>query len=420
MTMHPRSGEWGRRSIGRRKFLRDSAATAVAMSSFGVLLSACGSNGSPRRASSIQVASPENPVALDLFDDNPAIDSGLEPEAGPLKLFNWSEYIWPRVVKDFEKEYGVEVEITTFYNMSEAISKLRAGGIDFDVFFPTIDVLPKLVAAKLLQPVNHDYLPNLDANVWPELTSPFYDRNSRYTVPYTVYTTGIGYSADAVSEDVGSLENPYDIFWDSQYAGKVGIYDDYREAMSMVMLRNGHTDINSGDPEVLEVTKNDLLAHSDSVRVKTTIDGAYVGLPEGKFVLHQAWSGDMVAAPFYMPKGGDPSVLRYWTPPDGKGSVGNDLLSIPSTATNPVLAHHFLNFMLDNDVAIKNFSWVGYQPPLTAMDPNRLITDEYVLETLKPAIVRPENFRKGYRQLALPPDVDSLWQGVWSEFRGGA
>jgi spermidine/putrescine transport system substrate-binding protein len=121
-----------------------------------------------------------------------------------------------------------------------------------------------------------------------------------------------------------------------------------------------------------------------------------------------------------MPKGGDPEVLRYWAPSDGKGSVGNDLMAIPKAASNPVLAHHFLNFMLDNDVAIKNFSWVGYQPPLTAMDPDRLVSDGYVLETLEPAIVRPENFRNGYRQLALRPDVDSLWQSVWSQFKAGA
>jgi spermidine/putrescine transport system substrate-binding protein len=268
MTRQARSGGWGRRSIGRRQFLRESAATAAAMSSLGVLLAACGNDGSSRTISAIEVAGPENPVTLDLFDDNPAVESGLEPEAGPLKLFNWSEYIWPRVVKDFQEEYGVEVEITTFYNMSEAISKLRAGGLDFDVFFPTIDVVPKLVAAKLLQPLNRDYLPNLDANVWPELTNPFYDRKSQYTVPYTVYTTGIGYSTDLVSEDLGALENPYDVLWDSNYAGKVGIYDDYREAMSMVILRNGHTDINSGNPEILEETKNDLLSLSDAVRVK--------------------------------------------------------------------------------------------------------------------------------------------------------
>ena len=45
---------------------------------------------------------------------------------------------------------------------------------------------------KLLQPVTFSYIPNLEANIWPQLTSPFYDVGSRYTVPYVIYTTGIG------------------------------------------------------------------------------------------------------------------------------------------------------------------------------------------------------------------------------------
>jgi len=421
MPTHRRSGGWGRRSIDRRQFLKETAGTAVAVSSLGALMAACGNDGSPSRSvAAIEVASPENPVTLDLFDDNPSIDSGLEPEAGPLRIFNWSEYIWLRVVKDFEEEFGVEVEITTFQNMSEGVAKLRAGGTDFDVFFPTIDQVPKLVAAKLLQPLNLSYVPNLKANVWPDLVDPFYDQGSRYTVPYTTYTTGVAYRTDMVSEDVGSRTNPYDIFWDSQYSGKVGIYDDYREVMSMIMLRNGHTDINTGDPEILEETKQDLLSLIDDVRVKTTIDGAYSGLPEGKFAVHQAWSGDMIASPFYMPRGEDPSVLRYWTPPDGRGSVGNDLISIPRSSQNPVLAHLFLNYMLDNDVAFKNFSWNGYQPPITAMDPATLVSDGYVLETLESAIVLPQNVSRGYRQLALLPEVDARWQSIWSEFKAGA
>jgi spermidine/putrescine-binding protein len=32
--------------------------------------------------------------------------------------------------------------------------------------------------------------------VWSSLQSPWYDQESRYTVPYTVYTTGIGWRAD--------------------------------------------------------------------------------------------------------------------------------------------------------------------------------------------------------------------------------
>ena len=155
-------------------------------------------------------------------------------------LYNWEQYIWKQVVREFGKKYGVEVKVETFYNMEQAIQKFQTGEVDFDVFFPTIDYLPKLVAAKMIQPLNHDYIPKL-TNVWPELQDPYYDKGSQYSVPYTIYTTGMAWRTDIVPvepEELAASSNPYEIFWNADYAGKVGIYDAYREALSLGMYRD--------------------------------------------------------------------------------------------------------------------------------------------------------------------------------------
>ena len=34
------------------------------------------------------------------------------------------------------------------------------------------------------------------------------------------------------------MSNPYEIYWNADYAGKVGIYDVYREALSLGMYRD--------------------------------------------------------------------------------------------------------------------------------------------------------------------------------------
>jgi spermidine/putrescine transport system substrate-binding protein len=415
---HPRERSIWHSAIDRRTFLRRSAAGAAALSGAG-LLAACG-GGSETRSPGLQLASPQNPATLPLFDDNPAIDSGLEPEKGPLKVYNWDQYIWPKVLKDFAEEYNVDYELSTFYNMSEAVAKLRTGQVQFDVFFPTADPTPKLVAAKLLQPLNHSYLPNLKKNIWPELADPWYDKGSRYTVPYTVYTTGIAWRTDLVDEDVAALENPYDIFWDPKYAGKVGIYDDYREAMTMVLLRNGIEDVNTASTRHIELARKELIDMAQAVKVRTTIDGSYSGIPEKRFAIHQSWSGDSAAAPYYMPdkEYGDPDgVLRYWWPSDG--TIGNDMIAIPADAKNPVLAHHFLNYMLANQPSIKNFSWVLYQPPLNVIDPSELVKDGYIVPNLRPTVVQKQDFDTGIVQTALPPAVDRQWQDAWADFKSG-
>src|SRR5687767_15153273 len=165
---HPR--ERGR--LDRREFLQRSAGAAIALSGSSAFLAACSSEGGDAggtgtSAAPFELARRDNPVTLPLYDDNTAIAASLEPEAGPLKIYNWIDYLDKKTLKKFEKEFGVKTEVTIFNTMDEAVAKLRTGG-DFDVFFPTVDRLGKLVAGKLLQPLNGEYLPNL-SNMWPQL-----------------------------------------------------------------------------------------------------------------------------------------------------------------------------------------------------------------------------------------------------------
>ena len=138
----------------------------------------------------------------------------MQPEAGPLQLYNWAEYVNPAVLKSFEKKYGVEVQLSTFSTLDEAVAKLTAGAVGYDVFVPTQPEISLLVAGKVIQPLNLDYIPNLKRNVWKALQSPWYDVGSRYTVPYTVFSTGIAWRNDFLPDyDPSKFANPYDSFW---------------------------------------------------------------------------------------------------------------------------------------------------------------------------------------------------------------
>ena len=55
-------------------------------------------------------------------------------------------------------------------------------------------------------------------------------------MPYTVYTTGVGYRADLVTDP----SEGYKMLWNPEYAGKMGMLDDAGEALGMSMLRLGH------------------------------------------------------------------------------------------------------------------------------------------------------------------------------------
>jgi spermidine/putrescine transport system substrate-binding protein len=213
---------WTGGTFTRRELLRRAAIAGVALPSLSAILAACGGSATQAASSdasgALALAAPDNPVTLPLYDDIPAVADGLKPEDGPLRVYNWNDYIYKKVLNKFHDQFGVEIEYTQFTEMSEAIGKIQNGVVDFDIFFPTIENLGKLVAAKLLQPINHSYLPNFGANIWPQLQSPFYDTDARYSAPYMTWKTGIGYRTDQVP-DPGTLSNPLDMFWDGKYAG---------------------------------------------------------------------------------------------------------------------------------------------------------------------------------------------------------
>src|ERR687891_1801150 len=204
------------RNLTRRDFLYRTAATSLSLTGLAALGACTPSPQRRARNEAPQFARPDSPVALPVYDDNPPLEDGLEPEVGAtLRIYNWEEYLRPRVIDEFAAKYEVAVEISTFSDMDEALATLRSGS-DFDVFFHRTDVISKLVAEKVLQPLNHSYIPNLGANVWSVYGNPFYDQGARYGVPYTVYTTGIVWRSDRVDEDIAALSNPYEIFWEER------------------------------------------------------------------------------------------------------------------------------------------------------------------------------------------------------------
>ena len=76
------------------------------------------------------------------------------------------------MLAEFEDQFDVTVEWTTFNNMEEGIQKLVAGQVKPDVFVPTPGLPLRLVQKDLLQPLHHDLLPNMASNVWPIVLRP--------------------------------------------------------------------------------------------------------------------------------------------------------------------------------------------------------------------------------------------------------
>jgi spermidine/putrescine transport system substrate-binding protein len=408
---HPHEGS----TVTRRQMLR-LLGGGLALAGSGGLLAGCAQAAA--EAISIPLARPDHPVTWPLTAANPAIASGLEPERdATLQLYNWSAYINPAVVSSFAKKYKCKVEVTTFDTMSEALAKLQSSQFSFDVFFPTLDVIGPLIEGRLLRPLNHSYVPNM-AQAWAEFSDPFYDRGWRYTAPYTIYTTGIGWRKDLVDENPYAMANPWSMLWNSKYKGKVAILDDYRESISLGLLKAGFLDLNTTDEGQITTALHEL-QHLQSL-VDVVIDNNdYTEVPSGQTWIHHAWSGDMAASYEYLPKGVPVEAIGYWFPTDGRGPVTNDTMTVLASGKNPVLAHLFVNYLLDESVALENISWNGYSQPINGITAARLIKEKLIPPNLASTAVPRSYFTRGIRELELPVRTNATWELAWTKFGGG-
>jgi spermidine/putrescine transport system substrate-binding protein len=391
--------------VTRRAFLRAAGAA--------VILGACGK--AARRNATTGV--------LPIHPDNPPVDPALPIERGAsLRVYQWRDYLAPDVVERFARRHAiddVDVAVESFTTMPEAVARLRSPDGDFDVVFPTMEALPGLVAERLLLPLAAELVPN-GRNLWPFFQEgPFYDPGQRYSVPYTVYTTGIGWRRDLVpaADAPPRLDNPYDIFWDPRYRGAVGIYDDYREAIALALLRRGE-DPNTRDDGVLARAVDDLIEMAGAVDVEVSAEGAYQELQTGDYAVQQSWSGDLLSARRFgaSPARGADSIEFTW--PEG-GVVGCDLTAICSRGRSPVLAHAFLDHLLDEGIAMRNFAWNGYQPPVGAAEPASLFSSRWagiVPANLRETILAPRDLVRGRFLVPLPAEVDARWRLGWERF----
>lgn len=387
--------------LSRRAVLRAAGVLAG-----GAAVAACGPVRRPERRAAAG--------ALPLHDDL-AVDADRPVERGAtLRIYEWRDYLSADVVDAFARRHsaaGVRVEIESFTTMAEAVERLRGPDGGFDVFFPTIDALPGLVRERLLRPLTHQLLPGL-RNLWPFFLAPdgpFYDVGQRYSVPYTIYSTGIGWRRDLVrpSDAPDRLGDPYDAYWNPRYRGAVGIYDDYREGIGLALLRRGE-DPNASDPAAIERAVDDLVAMAEAVDVEVSVEGAYEELQTGEYAIQQSWSGDLLSAKRFGAYAADAAGDVAFTWPRG-GIVGCDLTAICARGRNPILAHAFVDHLLDVGVAMENFRWNGYQPPVGEEPPP---VPAYLAE----AILEPADLTRGRFLRPLPAEADALWRTGWTRF----
>lgn len=156
-------------------------------------------------------------------------------DAGELNLFIWTEYMPESVIKAFEKETGVKVNMITYSSNENMLAKVKGGakGI-YDIVVPTDYMVEKMIKENLLAKINKDALKNIN-NIDPVYANPSYDPKSQYSVPFMVGLAALIIDKTKVTDDITSFSQ----IFDPKYKSSIVILDDYRAIIGAVSRSMG-------------------------------------------------------------------------------------------------------------------------------------------------------------------------------------
>ncbi len=282
---------------------------------------------------------------------------------GVVNVYNWEDYIQPKVLDLFTEETGIKVNYMRFTTNEDMMVQLEASPSSFDVVFPSDYCVERLINLDLLEKLNYDHIPNAK-EIDPNLLNTDYDPTNEYSIPYMWGTVGILYNTTMVEEPVDS----WGVLWDTKYANNVFMLDSYRDSLGITLKYMGES-MNSRNPIALEKAKDKLIEQKRSGMVKAyQVDETKDKMVGGEGALGLVWSGDAQYAIDLNEN------LTYAVPKEGS-NIWIDAMVIPKGAKNKDNAEKFIDFLSRPDIAQMNCEEIWYSSPnLGAIE---LMGDEY-------------------------------------------
>jgi putrescine transport system substrate-binding protein len=291
-----------------------------------------------------------------------------------VNVYNWSDYIDPKVLTDFTKETGIKVVYDTYDNNEIVETKLLAGKSGYDIVVPSGPFLQRLIAAKMFQKLDKSKLPNL-SNLWPEINQRLavFDPGNQFAVNYMWGTTGIGVNVAKVRQALGEMAlNTWDLVMRPDSASKlkacgIDMLDSPEDLFPAILSYIGLNpdskrieDLNRAGDALFRVRGNVRKFHSSE----------YINaLANGDICVAVGYSGDVLQAKRRAEEAKNEVEIQYIIPREG-ALMWFDSFAIPADAKNVAEAHEFINYMMRPEVAAANTNFVSYASGNLAAKPH--------------------------------------------------
>jgi putrescine transport system substrate-binding protein len=290
--------------------------------------------------------------------------TGALAQERTVNVYNWSDYIDPRVLEDFTKQTGIKVVYDTYDNNEIVETKLLAGRSGYDIVVPSGPFLQRLITAGVFRKLDRSKLPNLQ-HMWPEVMQRLqvFDPGNQHAVNYMWGTTGIGINVKRVQERLGQAPlNTWDIVMRPEQIGKLkdcGVHmldapeDIFPGVLNYLGLNpdsKRNEDLNRAGDALFRIRGNIQKFHSSE----------YINaLANGDICMAVGYSGDVLQARKRAEEAKNGVEISYVIPREG-ALMWFDSFAVPADAANVNEAHEFINFMMRPEVAAANTNFVAY------------------------------------------------------------
>lgn len=273
-----------------------------------------------------------------------------------LYIFNWSDYIDPELIKEFEAENNCRIKYSTYDSNENMLTKIKSSRESFDLVFPSGDHVNILRAAELLEPLDNGKLSNfknLDLALLEKAQS--FDEGNRYAIPYFWGLTGLMFNKRYVPEDLVSSRS-WNILADKFFTdkNKVTMLDDAREVIGAALILNGY-DLNDTSEAALKAAEKTLQEWDKNI-TQFDSDSYKNEVPDGTTWIAQAYNGDALQ------QMNDNPDLDFFLPVEGS-SLWMDNIVMLKSSKNKELAYKFIDFLLDAENAKRNAEYTQYATP---------------------------------------------------------
>ncbi|MDZ7644877.1 MAG: extracellular solute-binding protein [Woeseiaceae bacterium] len=228
-------------------------------------------------------------------------DESAGDDANVVNVYNWSDYIGPETIENFESEFGIQVNYD-FYDSSEVVDvKLLAGNSGYDVVVHSAQFSSRLAPIGIYQELDFSRLPNarhLDPEILEQTQR--YEETIGYNVPYMWGSTGYAWNEEMVRERLPDHPmNSSDVLFDPDVISRLADCGvsllDGRRTFSPWCWRILGRDPNAVDEEALAAAEAQLMRIRPYVRYFSN-SKMISDLPNREVCVAMSWSGDYAQA----------------------------------------------------------------------------------------------------------------------------